>query len=218
MSGLAIAALLLVAALALVAWRVMPRAAWLPFAAALSLGLAGYAWQGDPAMPGADRTRALPHTTSGERIDQPLLGMVATLDRSTQWLMLADSLSRGGDTGGAAGVLAKSVKLYPQSADLWVGYGAALIAHGGGRNSRASDMAFAEARKRAPNHPGPEFFQGDARAQAGDYAGAIALWQPLIDRTTGDLPWRRELAIRLAFVRELEARRGTVRTRAGDAQ
>ncbi|NCP10668.1 MAG: tetratricopeptide repeat protein [Sphingomonadales bacterium] len=189
------------------AWRFIPATARLPLAAALALGLAGYAWQGHPALPGAPVRPAAEMQTSGEPIDKPLMGMVRNLDRSTNWLMLSDSLARRGDTEQAAQLLAKAVKTYPQSADLWVGYGAALIAHADGRSTRASEMIMAEARRRSPTHPGPDFYEGIAKVREGDLDGADKLWTRAYNGSSGDAEWRQDLAMRLNLVRALIAQR-----------
>lgn len=207
MIGLIVVGLLVLAVVALAAWRWLPSPAYLPLAAALSLGLAGYAWQGRPMLPGAPVQRVVSTQTSGERIDKPLMGMVRRLDAATNWLMLSDSLARSGDSESAAKVLAKATKLYPQSADLWVGYGAALLAHSDGQATRASDIAFAEARRRDPGHPGPDFYQGIAAVRAGDLDEAERLWSRVYQRTDGDAAWRQDLAQRLTLVRALIAQR-----------
>lgn len=213
MIGLYIVIAVILALLALVAWRLLPGAARLPMAAALSLGLAGYAWQAHPDLPGAPTQRGDLAQPSGQRIDQPLMGMVRNLDAATNWLMLSDSLARRGDTAGAAQLLAKATRTYPQSADLWVGYGAALLANADGQATRASDLVFAEARRRDPDHPGPDFYQGIAKVRIGDLDGADALWTRLYLRTEGDAEWRRDLANRLALVRALIARRDAAAVR-----
>ncbi len=207
MIGLLVVGLLVLVVIGLAAWRWLPSPVYLPLAAALSLGLAGYAWQGQPMLPGAPVQRVDTTQTSGERIDKPLMGMVRRLDAATNWLMLSDSLARSGDSEGAAKVLAKATKLYPQSADLWVGYGAALLAHSDGHATRASDIAFAEARRRDPGHPGPDFYQGIAAVRAGDLDEAERLWSRVYQRTEGAAPWRQDLATRLALVRALIAQR-----------
>lgn len=217
MTGLLIVAAGVLAVLALFAWRRLPSILYLPLAASLSLGLAGYAWQGRPDLPGAPVRPAVITQTSGERIDKPLMGMVRRLDAATNWLMLSDSLARRGDSEGAAKVLAKAVKLYPQSADLWVGYGAAFLAHADGRATRASDMAFAEARARDPGHPGPDFYQGIAAVRAGDLDEAERLWSRAVERSSGEAEWRRDLVARLALIRALIAQRDAVGGADGDA-
>lgn len=209
-------ALGVLALIALIAWRWLPSTLYLPLAAALSLGLAGYAWQACPSLPGAPVQKTEATQTSGERIDKPLMGMVRRLDAATNWLMLSDSLARRGDSEGAAKVLAKAVKTYPQSADLWVGYGAALLAHADGSATRASDRAFAEARARDSGHPGPDFYEGIAAVRAGDLDRAESLWSRAIERSSGEAQWRQDLAARLALVRALIAQRDSAPAASGD--
>ncbi len=211
MIGLLVVGVVVLVIVALAAWRWLPSSAYLPLAAALSLGLAGYVWQGRPMLPGTPVERVDAKQTSGERIDQPLMGMVRRLDAATNWLMLSDSLARDGDSEGAAKVLAKATKLYPQSGDLWVGYGAALLAHSDGRATRASEMAFAEARRRDPGHPGPDFYEGIAAVRAGNLDEAERLWSRVYDASEGAAAWRQDLAARLTLVRALIAQRDAQR-------
>jgi cytochrome c-type biogenesis protein CcmH/NrfG len=56
-----------------------------------------------------------------------------------------------------------------------VGLGNALVDHAG-MLSPAATLAFERARQLAPRHPAPLFFEGLARARAGERDKALALW------------------------------------------
>ncbi len=111
-------------------------------------------------------------------------------------------VARTGKTALAAQTLEKGLERYPDNVDLWVGLGNALVAHGGGVMSPAAALAFDEAAKRDPNHPAPPFFAGLAMAQSGDLKGADAVWSQLLARTPPDAPWRADLEMRLAQLRQ----------------
>ncbi len=192
---------------ALVSWRWMPPIARMPLAAALALGLAGYAWQGKASLPGVpgEVTEIRDGRPKGERIDLPLMGLIENLDAATNWLMLSESLGRRGKTEDAAKILEGAVKAYPRNADLWTGYGEALVHHGGGRANPAALLAFDRAQQLDPDHPGPDFYLGIASVRAGDLAAAERYWTAGLRRAGGNDAVREDFAARLALVRALRA-------------
>jgi cytochrome c-type biogenesis protein CcmH/NrfG len=109
---------------------------------------------------------------------------------------------RTGKTELAAQTLEKGLERYPDNVDLWTGLGNALVAHGGGVMSSAAALAFDEAARRDPSHPAPPFFAGLAMAQSGDLKGAEAVWNQLLQRSPADAPWRPDLEMRLAQLRQ----------------
>ena len=124
-------------------WRFgeMPAAGLQTCAAALLMGCVGYAWQGSPDLPSQPAVALVQsHTQHPEQIMRR--AMMGAFGGSAQILDVADVLIRDHATADAVGLLQNTVKQYPQNADLWVGFGNALVAHNGGIISPAARFAF----------------------------------------------------------------------------
>jgi cytochrome c-type biogenesis protein CcmH len=199
MGWLMVLALIALAGAGLWKWGRLPRAAFEPIAAALLLGLAGYALQGRPGAPGH------PVRPQGEesRADEAEIAARATMGAGRfgsgpSWLMAADGAMRAGLPQAAVTYIKSGLKENPRDPDLWVGLGNALIVHSNGMVSPAATYAFQRAAEIAPHHPGPPFFMGMALAQSGQFAKARAIWSELLTRAPADAPWRPDLEARLA--------------------
>lgn len=176
--------------------RISPSAR-VPLGAALMLGLAGYLLVGQPGVADAPQARPEPDGF-GQALTDPRQGMTDRFGPAAQWLSLSDSLIRSRRTYEGSGVLANAIARYPGNIDLWVGYGNALVAHGGGMMTPAAAMAFDKAAAIDPSHPAPPFFAGLSLAQGGDIEGARVVWSELLRRSPANAPWRRDLTERLA--------------------
>lgn len=171
--------------------------------AALLIGVMGYALQGSPAQPGSPVEGA----SAPARVD--VKEMVAQRAMRTgygdeaAWLDMSSALIRSGSTESAAQVLQGAIKKNPKSADLWVGLGNALVAHGGGAISPSAEFAFQRAAALSPEHPGPPFFLGLALVQQGKSAEAGQVWRGLLARTPQGAPWKADLEQRLAAIGEM---------------
>ena len=192
-------ALAAIAGGALWKWGHLPRSAFEPVAAALLLGLAGYALQGSPGLPDYP-VKAPEDTSRAKEADIEIRKEMgeARFGSGPSWLMAADGAMRAGLPTAAVTYIKTGLKQNPRDPDLWVGLGNALVVHNGGMVSPAATYAFQKAAEIAPQHPGPPFFMGLALAQSGQFAQARAIWTELLARAPFDAPWKADLEQRLA--------------------
>ena len=128
-----------------------------------------------PAMPGrairaspAPQGGARPPAAARQRVRQDPRGHARPLRPGVRLAHHRRRLpARAATREGAAELLQNAVRRSPDNADLWVGYGNALVMHGGGMMSPAAQLAFQRAAALAPDHPAPRFFYGLALAQGG---------------------------------------------------
>lgn len=179
----------------------LPRAAWEITASALLLGLAGYAWQGTPGLAGAPRQ---PVENAGASFDEKLAeqrrGLAERYGKAGQWLMLSDGLGRQGKTKDAANVLLSGLRESPDDANLWLGFGNALVTHGGGILSPGADFAYRRAMALDPEGPAPRYFYGMALARGGQLKEARALWAPLAASAPQGSMIKKELELSIARI------------------
>jgi cytochrome c-type biogenesis protein CcmH len=198
----------ILAALTLVAFALLWRFAQLPryalelTAAAALLGVAGYAWLGNPSEAGTsiearDAPGKLDPSITASR--QNMMGKFGT---QAQWLDYADTMLKMGQTQMAVLAMRSGIRDNPRDPELWVGLGNALVAHGNGLVSPAARFAYARAAQLSPNHPGPPFFLGAALAQEGKVDEAVVMWKALLARSPKDAPWRADLENRLASIED----------------
>lgn len=183
-----------------------PRSGWEAIAAALVFGIAGYALQANPGLPGApkqavEKVSGNPAALIAERRKLSGSGDVAP-DRL---MVTADAMARNGSYADAADMMLGVVEQNPKNAEAWLGIGNALVAHAEGVLSPAAYYAYERASEAAPENPGPPFFLGLALAQSGRFAEARRLWADLLARSPKDAPWRADLATRLQRLDEFMA-------------
>lgn len=171
----------------------------LPMAVVIMLGLSAYFLLGSPSMPGASKPP--PQLEGfGKAMRDPRNGLANVRGPAAMWLGLSDGMLRSGNSQMAAIALESGLRQHPRDADLWVGYGNALVAHGNGMVTPAAEMAFQRAAQLDPEHPAPAFFTGLGLAQSGDIEGARRVWQALLDRSPPGAPWREDLSGRLQML------------------
>lgn len=204
-------ALLALAAIAGVAlWRFggMSRSGLELLGAALLLGVAGYAWQGSPSLPG----KPTPPKTAQKQPDSNFVAERANLMErmggAAQILEAADALHRQGLDAYAVATIRAGLNSYPDNPDLLVGLGNALILYADGMVSPAARLAFDRAAKIAPDHPGPPYFIGLAYVQAQQFDRAEDVWQGLLDRSPPEAPWRAQVAEKLDQLRMMRMQQG----------
>lgn len=201
-------ALLLLVAMLLVGR--LPRTAWEMTAAALLLGLAGYAWQGNPALRGSPRNAEKAAVPFDEDLAKQRRGLADRYGPAAQWLVLSDGYGRRGQTKEAANVLLSGLKLTPGDANLWLGIGNALVAHGDGILSPGADYAYRQAIRLDPDAPAPRYFYGMALAQAGQLQAARDQWAPLAARAPDDSEIKSQLVANIARIDAMLSGRSAV--------
>ncbi|HWI86976.1 MAG TPA: cytochrome C biogenesis protein, partial [Sphingomonas sp.] len=169
-------------------------------AAATLLGLAGYAWQGAPALPGSP-----PPPKATTRGGNTLFALerkawLETVGPDAVQLDGADALIRNGDADYAAGLLRAGLMRNPDDMVLWIGLGNALQMHADGAVTPPARFAFDRAAAIAPNHPAPLYFLGLAYVQMRDLESAATVWRDLLAHAPKGAPWRARVAAQLALI------------------
>jgi len=191
---------------AVFAFRV-PRSGWTTIAAALALGLAGYALQASPNVPGA------PAATSGESGDAAWAlvderkSMFADGSTNNQ-LLVADGYARRGRYADAAALLRGAVTDNPRDAEAWLALGNALVEHTGGALTEPALLAYRRASEADPAGVGPGYFLGLALIRQGRLGEAGALWRATLESAAPDAAGREALALRLGRLDALLAQPG----------
>ena len=195
-----IAALLAVASFVAIALMLKaPRGGWEAIAAALVFGIAGYALQATPSLPGAPKAPAQEITANPASLVNARRALEGKSGPAgDNWLVIGDALARNGQYADAAGVMLGAVKSDAGNSEAWLALANALVAHADGMLTPASMFAFQRASEAAPADPGPPFFMGLSLAQSGRFSEARGLWGELLARSPKDAPWRADLESRLA--------------------
>lgn len=176
------------------------RATFELIAAALLIGLAGYAWQGSPSQAGYPVQSAAKDSAFDEDIAKQRKEMGERFSQAGQWLVLSDAFNRRGKNEEAANVLRVGLRQYPEDPNLWLGLGNALMVHANGVMSPAAEFAFRKAVRLAPQMPAPSYFYGLALAQSGQPRLAEKIWRDLLGRTPADAEWRGDLETNLEIL------------------
>lgn len=155
--------------------------------AALLLGGAGYAYQGNPDLAGAPAEGNQAHEFVP--LSDARHAFYGNFSPEEPWLGMAEGLARTGDTEDAVGLLQNAVRRYPGSPQLWVGLGNALVDHARGLTPPA-ELAYQRAAQLAPGYPAAPFFYGLALARSGDREAAVALWRRVLAKSPPNAPWR----------------------------
>jgi cytochrome c-type biogenesis protein CcmH/NrfG len=187
-------------AFALLAVLKVNRFLWTMVAAALMLGAAGYAWQGQPRLAGHAVSTGLAPTPDDDAMLELRDQMLERYTGAAAYLVAADAMTRIGDRRAAVQVLLGGIRIAPKSLVLWTGLANALAAHDGNQVSPPALFAFQQATRLAPKHPAPLFFLGLAYVRAGEFATARPYWAKALALTPADISYRGEIAARLALL------------------
>lgn len=207
MNGWVALGLLSVISLVVLIWLVRSsKGLWQIAAAAILLGMTGYALQGRPYTP----TSIAKPLMASEVTAVQLVDIRADMDQSfgsaKRWLVTADSFAKQGDYPLAASYIQSGLKSDPENPDLWSALGLQLMLASEGQMSPPAQLAFDKARAIRPNYPAPYYFAGLARLFAGDLDGAILLWEKTVSLATPKAKWKAQIESQLAAAKTLQAR------------
>lgn len=169
--GMAVVALAFIA----FAFRV-PRAAWTTAAAALALGLAGYAAQGSPNLPGAPKSAAPRVPGEGDNLVEMRRALLGEDIGRQNAVVTADGFTRHDQYDDAAGFLLSAVRDNPHDGEAWLALGNVLVAQADGAMTPAAQLAYRRAEAAAPDSPGVPFFIGVAELNQGRFTDTRSLW------------------------------------------
>ena len=211
MTGWFIAFALAIGAFAVLLIARIPRNAREISAAALLLGLAGYAWQGHPAEPGAPR---IAKDNAADNFDEKLVeqrrGLAERYGPAAQWMVMSDAFGRAGKTKDSANILLSGLRQSPEDPNLWLGLGNALLNHGDGVLSPGAQFAYRRAMALDPEGPAPRYFYGLALARNGQLQGARDLWAPLASSAPDGSEVKKELQANIARIDAMLSQGSTV--------
>jgi cytochrome c-type biogenesis protein CcmH len=184
-------------AVAVFAFRVA-RSGWTTVAAALALGLAGYALQASPDVAGAPAAPAAAVSETNWALVDERRAMFDIGGRSkSDKLIIADGFARSGRYADAAGVLRIAVSENPRDAEAWLALGNALVEHAGGALTEPALLAYRRADELDPAGTGTGYFLGLALIRQGRLGEAQALWRSTLDAAPEGTAGRDVLALRL---------------------
>jgi len=195
----------LVIALALAAFAAMvllfrlPRGAWTTVLAALALGLAGYAAQGWPSVPGAPKSAAPSTPGQGANlVDLRRAVLPDDLRSHHNAIVTADALTRHDEYADAATMLLGATRANPNDGEAWLALGNVLVAQAHGAMTPASSLAYRRAEAAAPQSPGVPFFIGIEQLQGGNFMEARVLWLEAARRAPEGSEARKTIEDRIA--------------------
>jgi cytochrome c-type biogenesis protein CcmH len=190
---------LALAAFALAAWLFRaPRQGWTTLAAALALGLAGYALQASPGLRGAPAQPARPDQQLGSALVEARKAMIADDSRSrSDKLITADAFARNGQYDDAVTFLRIAVAENPRDAEAWLALANALVEHADGALTPPALLAYRRAEAADPDSAGPGYFIGLAMLRQGRVEEARDVWRRTLEGAAPEAPGREQLAMLL---------------------
>ena len=178
---------------------------WHVAAAAVLLGMAGYALQGRPSLPPAPAQPLEASAVGATQLVEIRADMDESFGSAKRWLVTADSFAKQGDYPLSASYIQSGLRKDPQNADLWSALGLQLMLASEGQMSPAAQLAFDKARAIRPKYPAPYYFAGLARLFAGDLDGAILLWEKTVSLATPTAKWKTRIESQLQAAKALQA-------------
>lgn len=153
------------------------RGALASFAAALALGLAGYAMQARPDVPAAPAAGLAARAVPGQAWQALRQEMIGGDDRSGAGMLItADAFAARGDYQTAAGLLRIAVRDDPQDGEAWLALANALVEHADGLLTAPARLAYARAAAQPGTALAAGYFLGINQIRGGDIVGGRASW------------------------------------------
>jgi cytochrome c-type biogenesis protein CcmH len=212
MSGWIALALLAAASLAVLMWLVRrDNGLWQVAAAAILLGMTGYALQGRPAAPSSPAKSQAAKEDAAVQLVEMRADMDQQFGGAKRWLVTADSFAKQGDYRLSASYIQAGLRQSPDDPDLWSALGLQLMLASDGQMSPPAQLAFDKARAIRPNYPSPYYFAGLARLFGGDVDSAILLWEKTLSLATPKAKWRPRMEAQLAGAKALKAQADAAR-------
>lgn len=174
-------------------------------AAALILGVAGYAWQGSPGLPGKPTPPRAGHPAADTLFAEERGTWLGTVGPEIQVLDAADNLIKANDPDYAIGIVRGAIARAPDSMILWLGLANALVTYADGTVTPPARYAFEHASGLAPGNPAPAYFMALDYAQMGDLDTAEKIWRSILATSPADAPWRPIVTEKLAVLARVRA-------------
>lgn len=201
---------------ALLLWLTgFPRKLWTVAATALTLGAAGYAWQGSPGLGGHPVTAVKKTNEIDPEVIAIRDAMFGRFNFTWGSFMRADAMTRAGAPDTAVRAMILTTRQASGDAGAWTWLGIKLAENDGNQVSPAAKFAFDRALQLAPQHPGPPFFYGLALIREGRFDEARPLWAKAAELTPEKASYRPALLVRLFLLDQFLAAKAAEEKGAG---
>ena len=205
MNGWIVLGLLSVLSLLVLTWFVRSsKGLWQIAAAAVLLGMTGYALQGRPSAPSSPAKSLAANEIGATQLIDIRADMDQGFGGAKRWLVTADSFAKQGDYASAASYIQSGLRSDPKNPDLWSALGLQLMLASEGQMSPPAQLAFDKARAIRPNHPAPYYFAGLARMISGDLNGGVLLWEKTLSLATPNAKWKVGIETQLQAAKALQ--------------
>jgi cytochrome c-type biogenesis protein CcmH/NrfG len=206
MNGWIVLGLLSVLSLSVLTWFVRSsKGLWQIAAAAVLLGMTGYALQGRPSAPSSPAKSLAASEVGATQLIDIRADMDQSFGGAKRWLVTADSFAKQGDYASAASYIQSGLRSDPKNPDLWSALGLQLMLASEGQMSPPAQLAFDKVRAIRPKYPAPYYFDGLARLFAGDLDGAVLLWEKTVSLATPNAKWKTRIESQLQAAKALQA-------------
>lgn len=180
------------------------RAMWQVAAAAILLGMTGYALQGRPDLPASPAKALAAREDAAVQLVEMRQQMDQNIGNARTFLITADSFAKQGDYTLSAAFIQSGLRKDPDNPDLWSALGLQLMLASNGQMSAPAQLAFDKAREIRPNYPAPYYFAGVSRLFDGNIDSTILLWERALALASPKAKWKPKLEAQLAGARALK--------------